>query len=112
MFCFYAVLLIKIKYLTVTYQSKMTVQCLADRLLGRLTLSVGALWRCESLQSSAQRVCPGLWSTQAGARLFGGRTPAGPAAAAAVTLTAAPDNETAPPAGYGFLHINKIIEQT
>lgn len=75
--------------------------------VGRLTLSAGALWRCGSWRSSARPVCPGLWSTRAGARTFGGRTPAGPAAAAAGTQTAAPDIETAPPAGYGSLHIKK-----
>lgn len=55
------------------------------------------------MQSSARPVCPGLWSTLAGARLFDGRTPAGPAEAAAATPTAAPDIGTAPPAGYGSL---------
>lgn len=69
----------------------------------RLTLSAGALWRCGFLQSSARPVSPGLWSTRAGARLFDGKTPAGPAAAAAATPTAAPDIGTAPPAGYGSL---------
>lgn len=63
---------------------------------------------CGSWRSSALPVCPGPSSTPAGALPFGGRTPAGPAAAAAATRTAAPDNGTAPPAGYGSLHSKGI----
>lgn len=86
---------------------KHDIPVLSSQKVGRLTLGAGALWNCGSWQSSARPVCPGLWSIQAGALPFGGRTPAGPAAAAAGTQTAAPDIETAPPAGYGSLHIKK-----
>lgn len=106
-----AVPVISMKYVTVFLSVKthpVPVTVLSRQTVARLTWSAGALWRCGSWRSNAPPVYPDSWSTQAGARPFDGRTPAGPAVAAAGIRTAAPNNGTAPPAGFGSLHINKM----